>query len=82
MLFKIIIFSLLSILLVPAESSARTVIYACKQGFILGGNNEDWQDPNKKFWFIPEKSGKHGWIKFGFASRYPQEGMDDQGLFS
>ncbi len=58
-----------------------TVFFATDGIIVLGGNNEDWSDPNTKFWFIPSVEGKHGWIKFGFASGYPQGGMNDQGLF-
>ena len=58
-----------------------TVFFATDGVIVLGGNNEDWSDPNTKFWFIPSTEVKHGWIKFGFASGYPQGGMNDQGLF-
>jgi len=58
-----------------------TVFFATDGIIVLGGNNEDWSDPNTKFWFIPSTEVKHGWIKFGFASGYPQGGMNDQGLF-
>jgi len=58
-----------------------TVFFATDGIIVLGGNNEDWSDPNTKFWFIPSVEGKHGWIKFGFAGGYPQGGMNDQGLF-
>lgn len=50
-------------------------------GMTLGGNNEDWEDPATRFWIYPPSQGKHGWIKFGFGSGFPQGGMNDQGLF-
>jgi len=58
-----------------------TVFFATDGIVVLGGNNEDWSDPNTMFWFIPSNSGKYGWLKFGFGSGYPQGGMNDQGLF-
>jgi len=58
-----------------------TVFFATDGVVVLGGNNEDWSDPNTMFWFIPSSSGKYGWVKFGFAGGYPQGGMNDQGLF-
>ncbi len=62
-------------------STPCTVFFATDGIIVFGGNNEDWSDPNTKFWFIPSVEGKYGWIKFGFASGYPQGGMNDQGLF-
>ena len=58
-----------------------TVFFAADGIYVLGGNNEDWSDPNTKFWFIPAKNGNNGWIKFGFTGGYPQGGMNDQGVF-
>jgi len=74
-LFTVIVFYP-NILLLPC-----TVFFATNGIIVLGGNNEDWSDPNTKFWFIPSIGGKHGWIKFGFAGGYPQGGMNDQGVF-
>ncbi|MEJ2544866.1 MAG: hypothetical protein P8Y99_12440, partial [Calditrichaceae bacterium] len=62
-------------------SSHCTVFYASDGITILGGNNEDWSDPDTKFWIIPSTDGKYGWIKFGFASGFPQGGMNEHGLF-
>ena len=81
MFLRISILYMLISALVQVEVGACTVIYAFKNGIILGGNNEDWEDPNTKFWIIPDNSGMHGWIKFGFEGGYPQGGMNDQGLF-
>ena len=58
-----------------------TVFFATDGIYVLGGNNEDWSDPNTKFWFIPANNGNYGWIKFGFSGGYPQGGMNDQGVF-
>lgn len=58
-----------------------TVFFATDGAYILGGNNEDWSDPNTKLWFIPANNGNYGWIKFGFSGGFPQGGMNDQGVF-
>lgn len=58
-----------------------TVLYATDGTSMLGGNNEDWSDPNTMFWFIPPSDEKFGWIKFGFSGGYPQGGMNEHGLY-
>ncbi|MFC2155093.1 hypothetical protein ACFLRB_01200 [Acidobacteriota bacterium] len=58
-----------------------TVFYGIHNDILLGGNNEDWSDPNTMIWFIPPGDGKHGWIKFGFRNGFPQGGMNEKGLF-
>lgn len=79
---KSLVLLILILLLASNNSSIPCTVFFATDGIIvLGGNNEDWSDPNTKFWFIPSGEGKHGWIKFGFASGYPQGGMNDQGLF-
>ena len=81
MKYRLIAIFLLINIIVPVNLHACTVIYAFKDGIIFGGNNEDWEDPITKMWIYPDKTGKHGWIKFGFGGGYPQGGMNDQGLF-
>jgi len=39
-----------------------TVLYASDGVSMMGGNNEDWSDPNTMFWLIPSSDGKYGWI--------------------
>jgi len=58
-----------------------TIFYIEKDGIILAGNNEDWKDPASMMFFYPPSNGKHGWVKFGWGSGFPQGGMNDQGLF-
>jgi len=60
---------------------ACTVFYASDGVVALGGNNEDWHDPNTKVWFLPAEKGKHGSVYFGYGDLFPQGGMNDQGLF-
>jgi len=65
----------------PRDVGSCTVMLASDGESVLGAANEDWEDPLTRFWIIPGKDGKHGWIKFGFAGGFPQAGMNDQGLF-
>ena len=58
-----------------------TVFHVAGDGEVLGGNNEDWSDPNTRFWIIPGTAENNGWIKFGYAGGYPQGGMNEAGLF-
>ncbi|MBN2011642.1 hypothetical protein JW960_20095 [candidate division KSB1 bacterium] len=60
---------------------ACTVFYATDGHIILGGNNEDWSDPNTLIIFHPAENGKNGWIQFGFNAGWPQGGMNEHGLF-
>jgi len=66
---------------VSLPADACTVFYASDGQLMLGGSNEDWSDPHTGVFFIPAEAGKHGWVKFGFMSGWPQGGMNDQGLF-
>ena len=81
MKIKVILFVLLSILLTGIQLYSCTIFYVVKDNKILAGNNEDWEDPYSKMWFYPSEDNKHGWIKFGWGSGFPQGGMNDQGLF-
>jgi hypothetical protein len=58
-----------------------TVFYAYDGQVALGGNNEDYQIPFTKVWFLPPEEGKHGRVYFGFANFIWSGGMNDQGLF-
>ncbi len=58
-----------------------TVLYAYDGQVALGGNNEDYQDPFTKVWFLPPEEGKYGRIYFGFENFVWSGGMNDQGLF-
>ena len=76
----IFIYLILNVLSVEDIYSC-TVLYCSMDGIILGGNNEDWEDPLTRMWIYPPEPEKHGWIKFGFGSGFPQGGMNDQGVF-
>ncbi len=72
---------LISSLLYGAKLYSCTIFYIAKGDIILAGSNEDWKDPFPKVFFYPADGGKHGWIKFGWGSGFPQGGMNDHGLF-
>ncbi|MGD2071554.1 MAG: alpha/beta fold hydrolase, partial [Gemmatimonadota bacterium] len=65
----------------PRRVSSCTVLHVSGDGWALGGNNEDWEDPATRFWIVPRGHGRYGWIKFGFAGGFPQGGMNERGLF-
>lgn len=69
------------LLLASKNTQACTIFCISMDGMVLAGNNEDWEDPDTRFWIYPPEGGKHGWIKFGFGSGFPQGGMNDRGLF-
>ena len=81
MKIKVILFLLLIFLFTGIKVYSCTIFYVVKDNKIFAGNNEDWEDPNSKMWFYPAENNKHGWIKFGWGSGFPQGGMNDQGLF-
>jgi hypothetical protein len=70
-----------SLLINGARLYSCTIFYIAKGHIILAGNNEDWKDPLPEMSFYPAEDGKHGWIKFGWGSGFPQGGMNDHGLF-
>jgi len=72
---------LLLCILAPKECPGCTVLCFARDGLVLGGNNEDWEDPFTRMWIYPPSGNRHGWIKFGFAGGFPQGGMNDQGVF-
>ena len=78
---KIKLIILFSILFTGIQLYSCTIFYIAKDNKIFAGNNEDWKDPYSKLWFYPPENNKHGWIKFGWGSGFPQGGMNDQGLF-
>jgi hypothetical protein len=66
------------------SSQNCTIIYASDGKMALAGNNEDWNRPIGNIWFLPAEKGKFGRVYFGWrfsGVRYPQGGMNDQGLF-
>ena len=48
---------------------------------VLVGNNEDYNIPYTRVWFVPAVNGQYGRVYFGYDNWSPQGGMNDQGLF-
>lgn len=60
---------------------ACTGFFSSKDNLMLVGNNEDWHNPFTQFWVIPGHKNEYGVIYFGFENKFPQGGMNEQGLF-
>ncbi|MHC4458411.1 MAG: hypothetical protein ACYS0I_15250 [Planctomycetota bacterium] len=60
---------------------ACTAFMASESNMVLVGNNEDYNIPHTRMWFIPAKNGQYGKVYFGYENWRPQGGMNDQGLF-
>lgn len=58
-----------------------TIFNATKSDITLVGNNEDSTDPITFVWFLPAEKSKYGRVYFGLSDKWPQGGMNDQGLF-
>ena len=80
---KLRIIGIISALLIFCinHSFACTIIKITKNGVTLIGNNEDGTDPTTYLWFIPPSNGKYGRVYFTLSDKWPQGGMNDQGLF-
>src|SRR4029079_709143 len=50
-------------------------------GRVLVGNNEDYDIPRTKLWFVPATPGAYGRMYVGFDDLWPQGGMNERGLF-
>jgi hypothetical protein len=71
----------LVLIITPAPSRACTIFYAARGDVVLAGNNEDWNDPDTRVWFVPPVAGRFGGVFFGYGDRFPQGGMNERGLF-
>jgi len=71
---------LYSILFQPAILGC-TIFKVTRDGVTLVGNNEDGTDATTYLWFIPASKGKYGRVYFTLSDKWPQGGMNDQGLF-
>lgn len=65
----------------PFFDAGCTVIYGVDENNALGGNNEDYSDPETRIWFFPPEEGKYGRALVGYEAFIWQGGMNDQGLF-
>lgn len=58
-----------------------TAFCAANGDQVLVGNNEDWNNPRTKLWFVPAKPGSYGRMYVGFDDLWPQGGMNERGLW-
>ena len=79
-ILSLILFTFL-LLSIPIQSYTCTMVLASKDGIVLAGNNEDWQNPKTKVRFVPASGDEFGRVCFGFDDGFAQGGMNDQGLF-
>ena len=77
LVFQIFILSVFNHL--PAN--ACTAFMMSDRQSVLVGNNEDYNIPYTRVWFIPAENGQYGRVYFGYDNWSPQGGMNDQGLF-
>jgi penicillin V acylase-like amidase (Ntn superfamily) len=63
----------------PADACSFFVIHDGAR--VFAGNNEDNQNPDTWVWYVPAEGTRHGCVYFGYGNRFPQGGMNDQGLF-
>ncbi len=66
----------------------RTSAFACTgfcakspRGQVLVGNNEDWDNPRTRLWFVPATADTFGRLYVGFDDLWPQGGMNERGLW-
>jgi len=65
----------------PFYDAGCTVIYGADENNALGGNNEDYSNPQTRIWFFPPEEGKYGRALVGYEGFIWQGGMNNQGLF-
>jgi hypothetical protein len=58
-----------------------TTVYGYDGGVALAGNNEDFNNPLTRVWFVPASPGRFGCVYFGYEDGLPQGGLNDQGVF-
>ena len=59
-----------------------TVFHASNESMAIGGDNEDWSDPNTYIYFIPSTDTEYGKVIVGYTGSYwIQGGMNEKGLF-
>ena len=70
-----------AIVLARPGVQACTAFCAASGGQVLVGNNEDWNNPRTKIWFVPATPGTYGRMYVGFDDMWPQGGMNEHGLW-
>jgi hypothetical protein len=66
--------------MVAVRSSACTIFVLTDTNRTLFCNNEDWEDPNTRIWFVPGSDKHYGGVYVGFDNDYAQGGMNTEGL--
>jgi hypothetical protein len=64
----------------PAAPGSCTIFTAVHGETVLFGNNEDWINPETRYWAIPSRGERYGGVYFGFDNYYPQGGINQMGL--
>ena len=65
----------------PLSVHACTAFMMSDGERVLAGNNEDYNIPHTRVWFVPAENGHYGRVYFGYENWSPQGGMTDQGVF-
>ena len=73
-------FALLMFLLAPLSIEACTIFTLTDTNRTLFGNNEDYETPQTRIWFIPGSHGQYGRVFVGFNNWWGQGGMNSAGL--
>jgi hypothetical protein len=66
--------------MVAVRISACTIFVLTDTNRTLFCNNEDWEDPNTRIWFVPGNDKHYGGVYVGFDNDYAQGGMNTEGL--
>jgi len=61
----------------PKSCTIFTVSFGDKAFF---GNNEDYINPETRYWVVPAGYGHYGAVYFGFDDMHPQGGINEKGL--
>jgi hypothetical protein len=67
-------------LVLTVRVSACTIFVLTDTNRTLFCNNEDWEEPNTRIWFVPGSDKHYGGVYVGFDNDYAQGGMNTEGL--
>lgn len=72
---------ILAAVLASPAAEACSFFLVARDGQVLAGNNEDWEDPYVQVRFAPADESGFGFVSFGFSNGFPQGGLNERGLF-